>query len=127
MGNSHEKGRAAMKELTREEERLGREKKALEKHSRMHKLFKENRFAFELERKKELDEFFRGIEDQEKRERLKSLQASWDKKMKTAGSQHNRYVLAQTFFWDHFYNNWMPAMDKLNSLVTSAINEKEKM
>ena len=55
-----------------EEENKERERKALERHERLHQLFKKNRFAFEMERKKELDAFFKGIKDKDRRKRLKN-------------------------------------------------------
>ncbi len=96
------------------QEKEQREKASLNKHARLSKLFKENRFAFELERKKRIADLINRVEDPEQRQRLWSMQADWDIKMKNAGSAHNRYVLAQTFFWEHFHEKWQPALQQFS-------------
>jgi len=57
--------------------------------------------------------------DEDQRQKLKALQADWDRKMRGAGSRHNRFVLAQTFFWDHFYEKWHPSVQKFNALLNN--------
>jgi hypothetical protein len=42
--------------------------------------------------------------------------------MKHAGSRANRFVLAQTFFWEHFEEVWHPAINELSALL----NRKNK-
>jgi uncharacterized protein DUF3135 len=96
------------------QEKEAREKKSLEKHTRLAKLFRENRFAFELERKTMIADLIDGVADKELREKLWSFQTAWDRKMKNAGSPHNRYVLAQTFFWEHFHEKWQATLQKFN-------------
>jgi hypothetical protein len=100
-----------------QEEKMKREREALERHAQLHKLFREDRLAFERERKRILDEFFDGIEDKEMRNKLKGLQRSWDTKMKHAGSAHNRFVLAQTVFWNHVHDKWSPALKQFESIL----------
>ncbi|MCD6265581.1 MAG: DUF3135 domain-containing protein [Deltaproteobacteria bacterium] len=102
-----------------EEEKEKREKKALENHARLSKLFKEDRFAFERERKRMIDEIINSVEDEEQKNRLRAFQESWDKKMRGAGSRHNRFVLAQTLFWEHFHETWQPAIQKFNYLLNN--------
>ena len=102
-----------------EEDTEQRKEEYLKKHSRMAKLFVEDRLSFERERKRLLDEFFNGIEDEDMRGRLRALQASFEKRMKNAGSAHNRFVLAQTFFWDHFHNVWQPGLERMNDQMKS--------
>jgi len=97
------------------QEKEQREKVSLERHARLSKLFKENRFAFELERKKRITDLINRVEDPEQRQRLWSIQTDWDKKMKNAGSEHNRYVLARTFFWEHFHDKWQPTLQQFSS------------
>lgn len=108
-----------MERLKWEEEKEKREKESLEKHARLSKLFKEDRFAFERERKRMIDEIINSVEDEEQRNRLWALQESWDKKMKGAGSRHNRLVLSQTFFWEHFHEIWHPTIQKFNFILSS--------
>ena len=86
---------------TDEKEKWRRE--SLEEHARLSELFKKDRFAFENERKRKIDELINSAGDEVERHRLRELQDSWDKKMRNAGSRQNRFVLAQSLFWDHFY------------------------
>ncbi len=102
-----------------EEETEQRKEEYLKRHARMAKLFVEDRLAFERERKRLFDEFFSGIEDEDMRGRLRALQTSFEKRMKNAGSAHNRFVLVQTFFWDHFHNVWQPALERMNDQMKS--------
>jgi hypothetical protein len=108
----------AMSWLEWEEGREEREAAALENHQRLHRLFVEDRLAFERERRRAIDDLINSVEEEGQRERLREQQALWDKRMKHAGSPHNRFVLAQTFFWDHLLNNWLPAVRRLNELAT---------
>jgi hypothetical protein len=95
-----------------------REKESLARHARLSRLFNENRFAFEIERKRMIAEVIDSVEDEKQRDLLVSFQNSWDKKMKNAGSPHNRYVLATTFFWEHFNEKWHPALKKINKALS---------
>ena len=106
-----------MDRLRWEEEKEQRKAEYLKRHAWMARLFVEDRLAFERERKRLLDEFFRSIDDEGRRQRLRALQSSFEQKMKHAGSAHNRFVLAQTFFWDHFHSTWQPGIQKMNTLL----------
>ena len=64
-----------------------------------------------------IEEVISGVLDEEQMNGLRSLQESWDKRMKGAGSNHNRFVLAQSFFWEHFHEVWHPAILKYNSVL----------
>jgi hypothetical protein len=108
-----------MEQFQWDEEAEQRKEQYLKRHERMAKLFVEDRLTFERERKRLLDEFFNGIEDEGMRGRLRALQASFEKRMKNAGSAHNRFVLAQTFFWDHFHNIWQPGLARMNDQMKS--------
>ena len=98
------------------EEKEKRKEKALENHARLHKLFVEDRLSFERERKRTIDEFINRVEDDAQRENLRSFQNSWDRKMRNAGSKHNRFVLAQTFFWEHVDEVFMPTMREFGTI-----------
>ena len=100
-----------------EKDRENREKAALEEHERLHRLFRENRFAFELERKRKIEEVISRARDEEQKNRLREIQAAWDKKMRGAGSKTNRFILAQTFFWEHFHEKWKPALEEADALL----------
>jgi hypothetical protein len=101
-----------------------REKRTLEKHARLSRLYKEDRFAFEQERKRLIDEVISSAGDEKLRDRLRSFQESWDRKMKGAGSGHNRLVLAQRFFWEHFHETWQPNIQKLNAIIKGGWGEE---
>ncbi|MBW1720948.1 MAG: DUF3135 domain-containing protein [Deltaproteobacteria bacterium] len=105
-----------METIDWEKEREKIREAALERHARLHRLFHEDRLAFERERKRMINSFLQSIEDPARKERLEEIQEAWDKRMRHAGSQYNRFVLAQTFFWDHFYRNWQPALQDLSTL-----------
>jgi hypothetical protein len=103
-----------------------REKEAIEEHERLHKLFKENRFAFELERKRAIEKIINSARTEQEKERLRALQASWDHKIKNAGSKDNRFILAQTLFWDHFNNVWTPAIQQLSMSLNANLDKKNR-
>jgi hypothetical protein len=103
--------------LTWEEEKEKRRSESIERHARLSKLFREDRLSFERERKSAIKEFIDHVEDEGQRKRLWDLQNAWDKRMKGAGSAHNRFVLAQMFFWEHFHNVWSPAIQKFKNIL----------
>ena len=106
-----------MKRSKWEDERKERKKKALLEHERLYRLFTEDRLSFERERKKMIDDVINSAEFEEQRNRLRAIQESWDKKMRGAGSRHNRFVLAQAIFWKHFYEVWLPTIKKFDSFL----------
>lgn len=114
-----------MDRLKWQEEKEKRRKNSLKEHARLHKLFVEDRLSFEREKKRIINEFLNSIEDEEKRKRLQSIQDSWDTKMRHAGSSHNRFVLAQKFFWDHFYETWHPAIQQFNFTLNAYADFEE--
>lgn len=93
-----------------EQERQKREEAALERHSRLARLFKEDRFSFEKERRRLIDEIIESAGDEDQKARLRKIQEDWNRRMKGAGSQHNRLVLAKSFFWEHFHEVWQPVI-----------------
>ncbi len=99
-----------MKKSKWEEKRGERENKALKEHARLYKLFTEDRLSFEREKKKMIEEVINSAESEDEKYRLRALQESWDKKMRGAGSRHNRFVLAQAIFWKHIHEVWLPAI-----------------
>ncbi|MFC1821854.1 DUF3135 domain-containing protein [Thermodesulfobacteriota bacterium] len=105
-------------------EREKRKEAALAEHARLHRLFKEDRLSFERERKQAIDELINNTRDPEQREKLRALQDSWDSKMKHAGSQHNRFVLAQFLFWRHVNEGWQPAFQKYNAMLNGESPEE---
>ena len=103
-----------MEKPNRQEEEEARKKKAMDEHKRLHKLFVEDRLCFEREKRRMINEVINRAGNEEERQKLRALQDSWDRRMRGAGSAHNRLVLAQTFFWEHFHEKWQPTIQRLN-------------
>ena len=59
-----------MERPKREKGKDKREQKALERHARLSRLFKDDRFAFERERKRMIDEVICRAGDEKQRDRL---------------------------------------------------------
>ena len=114
-----------MERLKWEEKKEERRNESLGRHARLSKLFKEDRLTFERERKRMIDQVINSVEDEDQRSRLRALQESWDKKMRGAGSGHNRFVLAQTLFWEHFHEIWHPTIQKFNSTLNGKSDQKD--
>ncbi|MCF8061797.1 MAG: DUF3135 domain-containing protein [Deltaproteobacteria bacterium] len=100
-----------------ESEKEKREQEALERHSRLAKLFREDRFSFERERRRMIEEVIESAEDDDRKARLRAFQEGWNRRMKNAGSRQNRFVLARAFFWEHFHGVWQPAIEELNRVL----------
>lgn len=113
-----------MEKFNLEEELEAIEEKAIAKHERLHKLFKENRFAFEIERKRMINEVIESANSKSQEKRLRAIQNSWDNKMKKAGSKNNRLVLAQHLFWEHFNNTWNPLIQECSKELRGMVGQK---
>ncbi|RLB13800.1 MAG: hypothetical protein DRG63_09640 [Deltaproteobacteria bacterium] len=103
------------KPLKWQEERERSREQALAKHHELHKLYKENPFVFEMKRKKAIEDLINSAQDPELRKRLWDMQRRWDQRMRSAGSAHNRFILAQTLFWDHLVNEWVPTLQEIRN------------
>ena len=106
-----------MSDMDWEKEREKSRKEALENHERLHKLFVENRFLFEQERKKMIDEVINRAKNEKQKEELKTLQKSWDDKMKKAGSNQNRLVLAKYILMKHMEEVWNPSIQEFGRIL----------
>ena len=113
-----------MGEFNREEKRKIIHGKAMAQHERLHKLHNENRFAFEIERRKMIDETIEKAGSEVRKKRLRAMQDSWDNKMKKAGSKHNRLVLAQHLFWEHVEKIWNPSLKEFSRELRSLIHQE---
>ncbi len=80
--------------------RSERERKWLEEHERLTRLFKEDRLTFERVRRRRIDRAIGRSRTRAGRIRLRELQNNWDAILKHAGSEHNRFVLIQMLFWN---------------------------
>jgi len=88
------------------------EQKALAEHERMSCLFRENRFLFERERQKAIEETINKVKKKRLRKELQERQAQWDNILKHAGSIQTRLVLMEMMFWDAINSEWLPAIEK---------------
>jgi len=80
--------------LQEREKREARREAALERHKRLSALSRKDRLGFERERKRMIHELIESAEDGALKKKPLDFQANWDRKMKGAGSQHNRFILA---------------------------------
>ncbi|MBN2060273.1 MAG: DUF3135 domain-containing protein [Deltaproteobacteria bacterium] len=103
-----------MKKIDWEREKEINRKEAIENHERLHKLFVENRFLFEQERKRMIEEVINGAKSEKQKDELKALQKSWDDKMRKAGTNHNRLVLAKHILMKHIDEVWNPSLRELS-------------
>lgn len=83
-----------------EEGREEREKQGLAFHARMASLYREDRLAFERERRRLVNEVINGAQTDVAKQKLRALQDSIDKKLRGARSEHNRFILMQKLFWE---------------------------
>ena len=106
-----------MSDIDGEKEREESHKEALENHERLHKLFVENRFLFEQEKKRLTEEVINNAKSGKQKEKLNTLQKSWDDKMKKAGSNQNRLVLAKHILMKHMEEVWNPSIKELGETL----------
>ena len=100
-------------------EKKKEKEEALKRHARLHKLYCEDRLAFEKERKRAINELIESVQDDELRNKMNALQESWDTMMKKAGSGENRLIVAQTLFSKYCYEIWSPLIQRFNSSFNS--------
>jgi len=82
----------------------------------LRKLYKENRFLFEIERRRMINEFISNAPEEYQRQ-LYKLQAKWDKAMRGASNKHDRFILAQTLFYEQ--------IEKFRSAINSFVVKKQ--
>ena len=88
---------------------IKRKKQLLVEHERLSRLFVEDRFQFELEKKREIEKIINNAKSKQK-DSLMKLQKNWDDTMKNSGSPHNRFILNKILFKDHVNNYFKPAL-----------------
>ena len=84
---------------------------ALKDHERLSHLFIEDRFKFELERKRVIEKKLKNIKNEKRRGNLIKLQKKWDNILKNSGSAHNRFILIQMLLWGQVYDQFRPALN----------------
>lgn len=112
--------------MTQFNEKFEREHEALNRHRELSRLFRENRFAFEKERRRMIQEVIDSAGNEKLRQKLIQIQSRWDKRMKEAGTPHNRFVLAKTFFWEHFFEVWYPEISRINQLLNRSPDKNQR-
>ncbi|MFP7754967.1 DUF3135 domain-containing protein [Thermodesulfobacteriota bacterium B35] len=80
-----------------------------EEHRRLKTLFKEDRLAFERERRRLISETIASYDDPRIRESLQRQQQQLDRVLRHAGSAENRFSLIRAMFWDQIVNRFIPA------------------
>ena len=100
-----------------ESEREEIRKESLRDHERLHRLFKEDRLSFERERKRMIDEVISSTYNKKTRTTLIKVQESWDNKMRKAGSEHNRLVLAKFILSKHLDEIWKPSLQEFCNVL----------
>lgn len=80
----------------------------LDEHDRLANLFITDRFAFELERKRLIQETIESTYSNHYK--LWDQQKELDSILKGAGSPENRFAMIQALFWYHMVNNWQPQL-----------------
>ena len=93
----------------------------IEEHERLANLFITDRFAFELERKKLLQE---SINFTHHRDKLQQQQEEWDRILNGTGSPENRFAMIQSLFWHHIVNEWQPTIQEASEALKTLVNSK---
>ncbi len=104
-----------------------RRKQWLEDHDRLSRLFINDRLSFERERKKRIRKAINSSRSEAGRNRLMRLQTKWDRVLQHACSEHNRFVLIQTLFWEQVNNRWVPALKKYKKEMQELFLHLEKL
>lgn len=83
----------------------------LEEHDRLANLYVTNRFAFEKERKRIINETINNMSCREElKEKLRAQQKDWERILRGTGSAENRFAMIQALFWHQVVNNFQPAL-----------------
>jgi hypothetical protein len=82
----------------------------LKEFDRLVKLFRDDRFGFERERKRLLEEVIAGSPSEKSRDNLRALQENWNRVMRGAGSNQNRLVMSHVLLQDHVANVHIPTL-----------------
>jgi hypothetical protein len=114
-----------MEEFNWDEEQKKIEADALIEHERLNRLFKENRFEFELEKRRLINQIIESARSESEKEKLRVIQNEWDNRMKKAGSKQNRLTLARHLFFDHVENIWNPTINEFSRDLGSLIRNKK--
>jgi hypothetical protein len=114
-----------MEEFNWDEEHKKIEENALIEHERLNRLFTDNRFAFELEKRRLINQIINSARSESEKEKLRAIQDAWDNRMKMAGSKQNRLALARHLFFDHVENIWNPTINECSRELGSLIRSKK--
>lgn len=84
----------------------------LDEHERLTALFREDRLSFERERKCLIEAAIAAAPDEKCKKKLTLQQQQLDKILQRAGSRQNRLAMMQALFWDHYVNEFLPALNR---------------
>ncbi|HEB50298.1 MAG TPA: DUF3135 domain-containing protein [Desulfobulbus sp.] len=82
-----------------------------EEHERLAALFREDRLAFERERRRLIKDTIARYDDKDLRDSLERQQQLLDRALRGSGSPENRLSLISALFWDQVINRFLPALD----------------
>ncbi len=83
-------------------------------------LFREDRLAFERERRRLIREAIDSYEDEKIRAGLERQQQLLDRALRGSGSAENRLALIRALFWDQVVNRFLPALDGTSGCIKKA-------
>ena len=105
------------KDESQELARQKREQEALAEHARLSKLFKEDPAAFEIERRRLIVGAIAQCMDSKRKKRLEKSQKEFDRIMRGAGSDVNRFNMAQAPFWHKVINEFLPMLQTFQNIT----------
>ncbi len=114
------------KNAKEEESRQKREQEALVEHERMSKLFQESPAAFEMERRRQIVETIAKCNNLSIKNRLKESQKEFDRIMNGAGSDVNRFNMAEALLWHAVTNKFKPALQMFTQIKLIREDEQNK-
>ncbi|WDP91777.1 MAG: hypothetical protein HUN04_19515 [Desulfobacter sp.] len=87
--------------------------KAIAEHERLSRLFRENRFLFELERKQAIEKTIGRVKKEALKKELRRRQDKWDRILDHSGNTRNRLALMEMLLWDAVRKEWLPTLNKV--------------
>lgn len=102
-----------------------RKEKSLQDFDRLSRLFAEDRFSFEQERKRLIEDTINECKSAALRSLLWDLQYKLDTVLKHSCSEQNRFVLMKMFFWDHIHNVLIPSLSGYDRALRKAFPHRQ--
>lgn len=96
----------------------------LDEHDRLANLFKDDRFAFERERKRIIKE---SIDHMYTRDRRRLQQQELDRILSSTGSSDNRFAMIQALFWHNLFQKWQPALHNNSTTLEKLVRSPKEV